>query len=74
MFEKEHLEFVNKLLKQGGAGAAEKQEIFKLYKTYIDPMHLNWTDSSCASCSSSILRMWDKVKEYVTKNSHLFTK
>jgi hypothetical protein len=37
-------------------------------------MHLNWTDSSCASCSSSILRMWDKVKEYVTKNSHLFTK
>lgn len=68
----EDMEFVNKLLKKGGAGPAEKQEIFRLYKKYVDPTHLSWTDTSCASCSSSILRMWDKLKDYINTNRNLF--
>ena len=72
MYKKEHLEFVNKLLKAGGAGPEEKQEIFRLYKLYIDPNHLNWIDSSCNSCSSSILGMWNKLRDFVTANSKKF--
>ena len=68
----EHREFVLKLLKAGGAGSSEKQRIFELYKLYIDPNHLTWTDTSCNSCSSSILMMWSKLKDYVLNNSTLF--
>ena len=56
-------EFITTLLKRGGANSQEKQEIFRLYKKYVDPNHLTWTDSSCGSCSSSILKMWNKIKE-----------
>ena len=55
----EHLQsdrdFILQLLKKGGATGPEKQQIFQLYKKWIDPTHLSWTDSSCNSCSSSIL-------------------
>lgn len=64
----EEKEFVLRLLKQGGAGPAEKQTIFELYKKYIDPNHLSWTDTSCNSCSSSILMMWNAVRDYVIEN------
>ena len=56
-------EFITALLKRGGANSEEKQRIFTLYKKYIDPTHLQYVDSSCSSCSSSILRMWNKLKE-----------
>lgn len=68
----EHKEFVMKLLKQGGAGTAEKQRIFELYKLYVDPNHMTWTDTSCNSCSSSIQMMWTKLKDYVFNNGILF--
>jgi len=71
-FLKVDLQFVMKMLKQGGAGASEKQEIFRLYKKYIDPAHLQFIDSNCSSCSSSIQMMWTKLKEYVTQNSGKF--
>ena len=64
----EEKDFVIKLLKQGGAGTEEKKRIFELYKTFIDPTHLSWVDTACGSCSSSILRMWNAVKDYVMAN------
>lgn len=74
LYPKDHYEFVLKLLKQGGAGPAEKQKIFELYKLYIDPNHINWTDSSCTSCSSSILMMWNKLKDFTLNNNDKFEK
>lgn len=65
MTTKEERDFVMRILKQGGAGSAEKQTIFDLYKKYIDPTHLSWTDTACSSCTSSIQRMWQSVRDYV---------
>lgn len=70
--EKEHLDFVLRLLKAGGAGYSDKEMIFQLYKKYIDPSHLNWTDTACNSCSSSIQRMWQALKEYTLNNRDKF--
>jgi len=73
-FDPEHQEFIMRLLKQGGANSGDKQRIFDLYKLYIDPTHLNWVDSGCSSCSSSIQRMWSSVKEYILNNGDKFIK
>lgn len=73
MYKKEHLEFVNKILKTG-ATPDEKNRIHELYKIYVDPNHLYWSDSSCASCTGSILSIWNKLRDYVTSNSQKFTK
>jgi hypothetical protein len=64
----EEKDFVMRLLKAGGAGSEDKQKIFNLYKKYIDATHLSWVDTSCGGCSSSILRMWNLVKDYVMNN------
>lgn len=71
MTKKEQREFVLRLLKVGGAGTADKAYIFELYKLYIDPTHLSWTDSSCNSCSSSIQMMWQKVKDYILSENFI---
>lgn len=61
--EERDKDFILELLKRGGANREEKQKIFELYKKYIDPTHLTYQDSPCSSCTSSILRMWNKLKE-----------
>lgn len=73
-FKKEYYDFVMRLLKQGGANPAEKQEIFRLYKLFIDPTHKQFTDTGCASCTSSIQLMWTKLKTFVIENKEKFIK
>jgi tRNA uridine 5-carbamoylmethylation protein Kti12 len=65
MTKQEERDFVMKLLKAGGAGPSEKETIFQLYKKYLEPNHLSWTDSACSSCSSSIQLMWTKVRDFI---------
>lgn len=65
MTKQEERDFILRLLRQGGAGPAEKETIFQIYKKYIDPNHLTWVDSACSSCSSSIQRIWAATKDYI---------
>lgn len=73
-FKKEYYVFVMKLLKAGGCTSEEKEEIFRLYKIFIDPTHKQFIDTGCASCSSSIQMMWSKLKLFIIENKDKFIK
>lgn len=73
-FKKSYYDFVMGLLKKGGANPAEKQEIFRLYKLFIDPTHAQFIDTGCSSCTSSIQVMWTKLKDYIITNKNKFVK
>lgn len=68
----EHDFYIGILRKGCKAGASDRQTIFDLYKKYIDPLHLHYQDSSCSSCASSILNIWNKLKEFMDRNGNLF--
>lgn len=71
-FEQSQLEFVIKICKNGGASASDKDYIVQLYRLYFEPGFIGANNSACASCSGSILTVWNKVKDYVLTNAKLF--
>jgi hypothetical protein len=72
MFLKSELQFIHKILKEGGAAYDDKQMIFLLYKKYIDPTIVTFDASACTSCGSSLNRMWHEIKDYILSNADKF--
>ena len=71
-FKKEHINFVSRILRQGGASHQDKEEIYRLYKLYIMPDHKGWTNSNCKSCGSAIVKLFDDLKKFVHGNENKF--
>lgn len=70
---KSELEFIERVISQGGANSQDKERIFELYKKYIEPNHKRWVDTNCASCSSSIMgQIWGKTRDFILKNRESF--
>lgn len=70
-FCKSHLNFCVKVATHG-ANDQDKDMIHKLYKMYINPDQLTYTNANCNSCITDIKRMWKALKDYIDANGQLF--
>ena len=62
-------DFYTRMLKVVNPTQQETDEIFRLYKKYIQNIYSYTTG---CNCSSNIANIWDELKQYMVKNRERF--
>jgi len=69
VYHKEDLDFIHRLIKQGGTTNADVTNIFMLYRRYIDA---TLTITGCSTCGSDLHKYWGQLKDFILTNSDKF--